>query len=276
MQPSEEPTPESRAERRELREQVLAAVGRLSGALRETTTLFYINGYSVDHVAAMQAVPVGTVKRRLHDARKKLQGEMIEMVEDTLKSESPREDVAAEVYEILKRYDRPPVPEEKWAEISRRLREIGTDGIEGFIQALETPHSPTRRFAVEMLSDGLGGQEMTEQLLIRATGDTNRRVRRSALGALFGIAYRDEARREDLMPHVLPALRDPSMRTRRLFAGYLAHFPGMARHVPLKEAAWTAAKETSDDPQLRDTQRRLLEAIICVSEGRENPYSANF
>ena len=276
VQPSKEPTPESRAERSELRERVLAAIGNLSTTLRETTTLFYINGYSVDQVAAMQDVPVGTVKRRLHDARTRLQEEMIEMVEDTLKSESPRENVAAEVYEILKRYDRPPVPEEKWAEISRRLREIGTDGIEGFIRAFESPHSPTRRFAVEMLSSGVGGEEAAEQLLIQATRDSNKKVRRAAFRALLGIAMHNEARREDVVPRVLPALRDRCRRTRGLFAWYLSHCPGIPEHVPLEEAVRAVAQETENDRRLVACQRELLDAALCVREGRENPHPKHY
>ena len=51
------------------RQKVLEAVPRLCQAQRETTTLFYINGYSLEQVSAMQEVPLGTVKRRLHDAR---------------------------------------------------------------------------------------------------------------------------------------------------------------------------------------------------------------
>jgi RNA polymerase sigma-70 factor (ECF subfamily) len=56
----------------DLRDAVLAAIGKLSGPQRETVALFYINGYTVDEVADMQGTPAGTVKSRLHDARKKL------------------------------------------------------------------------------------------------------------------------------------------------------------------------------------------------------------
>ena len=59
MADSRECEPRARLERQELRERVLAAVGRLSQAQRETTTLFYINGYTVAEVAAIQEVPLG-------------------------------------------------------------------------------------------------------------------------------------------------------------------------------------------------------------------------
>jgi len=265
-------TPQRQLERRELRDEVLAAIGRLGDALRETTTLFYINGYSVEEVAGIQDVPVGTVKRRLHDARTRLKEEMIAMVEDVLKSESPREEIAQQVYEMLECYDRPPVTQERWDEIKEKLREIGTDGIEGFIRALECPHSPTRRLAVGLLGETGQSEETVEKLLKEATRDSNKKVRREAFRALFEIAWRNEERRQDLVPHILPALHDRSNRTRRLFAWYLARFPGIAQHVPLKDAAQTVVEERDSDPLLLEAQRELLEATLCLREGRENPY----
>jgi len=70
----------------EIREAVLAAIGSLSEPHRLATTLFYIDGYSVNEVAKFLDVPSGTVKRRLHDAREQLKERMMAMVEDTLKS----------------------------------------------------------------------------------------------------------------------------------------------------------------------------------------------
>jgi len=272
MRSSDVESPQRQLERRELRDEVLAAIGRLGDALRETTTLFYINGYSVEEVAGIQEVPVGTVKRRLHDARTRLKEEMIAMVEDVLKSESPREEIARQVYEMLQRYDKPSVTQERWEEIREKLLEIGTEGIEGFVRALESPHSPTRDFAIGMLRHAGQSDEMVEELLKEATGDSNKEVRRAAFRALFGVAGRDEARRAELVPHILPALRDRCNRTRRLFAWYLARFPGIAQHVPLEDAARTVVEERESDPLLLEAQRELLEATLCLREGRENPY----
>jgi RNA polymerase sigma-70 factor (ECF subfamily) len=272
MQPDRAPAPHSQLERKELREQVLEAVGQLSKTLRETTTLFYVDGYSVDEVAAIQEVPVGTVKRRLHDAREKLQEEMMAMVEDTLRSESPKEALAQEVYETLRLYDRPPMTMERWEEVERRLKEIGSDGIDGFIRALKSPHSPTRRLALGMLTCTGQSEDLVEELLKEATKDPNKKVRQGAFHALFEIAWHNEDRRADLVPHILPALRDRSRKVRGL-AWHLAHFPGFAEHVPLEDAAGAAAQETSGDPLLLECQRELIEAVLCVREGRENPHS---
>ncbi|MFC1716299.1 RNA polymerase sigma factor [Candidatus Poribacteria bacterium] len=131
-------TPHTEMEKRELSDQVMIAIGQLSKKQRETTTLFYIDGYSQAEVARIQEVPVGTVKRRLHDAREKLKEEMIGLVEDVLKSGAPREDFGKRVFEILSRYGHPPVSSEDWEEIGSQLREIGTAGMDGFVKALES------------------------------------------------------------------------------------------------------------------------------------------
>ena len=75
--------------RKELRDAVMEALQRLTGAQRETAMLFYINGYSLTDIAEFTARPLGTVKRRLHDARQELRKELIDMVEDELKGSRP-------------------------------------------------------------------------------------------------------------------------------------------------------------------------------------------
>ena len=63
--PAEGADPADAVQRRELRESVLAAIRSLPDAERETTTLFYIDGYSQQDIAGFLEVPVGTVKSRL-------------------------------------------------------------------------------------------------------------------------------------------------------------------------------------------------------------------
>ena len=48
------------------------AMENLSKSLRRTIAMYYFTGYSCNQVSLMMDVPVGTVKRRLSDARKKL------------------------------------------------------------------------------------------------------------------------------------------------------------------------------------------------------------
>jgi len=93
------PDPENKgprqcAEQQELHESVLDAIRSLSEPNRLATTLFYINGYSIEEVAEFLEVPSGTVKRRLHDSRAQLQERMVEMVEETLKSNPLPEEFA--------------------------------------------------------------------------------------------------------------------------------------------------------------------------------------
>jgi len=87
------PEPLEQTEKKELAESVLAAVRALPEKLRLTTTLFYINGYTVNEIAEFLDAPAGTIKRRLHDSRLRLKENMMKdkkiidiMVGDTLKS----------------------------------------------------------------------------------------------------------------------------------------------------------------------------------------------
>lgn len=76
--------PES-IEQQDTRDEIFTAIQQLSKAQRETVTLYYIRGYSHQEIAAMQDVPLGTVKYRMHEARRRLKKEMIAMVEDDLR-----------------------------------------------------------------------------------------------------------------------------------------------------------------------------------------------
>jgi len=68
------PDPAEQVAQSEVRELVLSAIRSLSEPNRLATTLFYINGYSVNEVAEFLNTPAGTVKRRLHESRKRLKG----------------------------------------------------------------------------------------------------------------------------------------------------------------------------------------------------------
>ena len=101
------PGPLEQIEKKELAESVLAVVRALPEKLRLTidvlvslpnrnqnkTTLFYINGYTVNEVAGFLEAPAGTIKRRLHDSRQRLKENMMKdknmieiMVDGALKS----------------------------------------------------------------------------------------------------------------------------------------------------------------------------------------------
>jgi RNA polymerase sigma factor (sigma-70 family) len=83
------PDPGQAAALRETQRRVLDAIRSLPEGQRMATTLFYIDGYSLNEVAEFLEAPVTTVKKRLHDSRRKLKERMLTMVEETLKSNTP-------------------------------------------------------------------------------------------------------------------------------------------------------------------------------------------
>jgi RNA polymerase sigma factor (sigma-70 family) len=64
--------PDADLERQELVALIHEAVGHLSENLREAMVLFYFEGYSLKEAAGFLDIPQGTLKRRLHDGRKRL------------------------------------------------------------------------------------------------------------------------------------------------------------------------------------------------------------
>jgi RNA polymerase sigma-70 factor (ECF subfamily) len=60
----------------ERRKQVRAGLARLGRLDRQTLEAFYVNGQSLVEMSASFASPVGTIKRRLHVARKRLAREL--------------------------------------------------------------------------------------------------------------------------------------------------------------------------------------------------------
>jgi len=93
--------PAQAVEQREMRERVLAAVRALPDGQRTATMLFYIDGYSQDEIAAFLEISVTAVKKRLHDARRKLKERTTDMVEDALKENAPDERFSRKVIDEL-------------------------------------------------------------------------------------------------------------------------------------------------------------------------------
>jgi RNA polymerase sigma-70 factor (ECF subfamily) len=65
-------SPAQTAERAELVVRVRDAVAALPRASRDAAEAFYLDGRDTAEVAQQLGVPLGTAKRRLHDARAKL------------------------------------------------------------------------------------------------------------------------------------------------------------------------------------------------------------
>ena len=62
---------------RERAERLWAALSRLKTLDRESLIAFYIRGLSLVEIADELGVPLGTIKRRLHTARKRLRTELV-------------------------------------------------------------------------------------------------------------------------------------------------------------------------------------------------------
>ena len=90
-------------ERREMRDQVWAAIDSLPDHERETVTLFYIGGYSQQEVSEFLGVPASTIRKRLFSARRRLREILMDIVADSLRSQRPSRDerFAASVLEML-------------------------------------------------------------------------------------------------------------------------------------------------------------------------------
>ncbi len=73
-------TPLNTALARERQSQVRAGLGRLGELDRETLVAFYVEGQSLIEMSEGFRSPVGTIKRRLHVARKRLAKELEELV----------------------------------------------------------------------------------------------------------------------------------------------------------------------------------------------------
>jgi len=102
--PDQKSLPDEEQERREACEGIHQALSSLSEVNRETTVLYYINGYSQKEVSQILGVPLGTVKRRLHDSREVLRKEVTEMIKETFEKNKPgwefTEDVVNSVSEL--------------------------------------------------------------------------------------------------------------------------------------------------------------------------------
>ncbi len=79
-------SPCQRQEREEIQRRVRQAIRVLPEHGRQTSELFYLDELSCTEVANVLQVPVGTVKRRLHDSRKRLRAILLGYI-DAGKSE---------------------------------------------------------------------------------------------------------------------------------------------------------------------------------------------
>lgn len=73
-------------------QEITRALATLPEAQRLAVTLCYIEGYSYQEIADFLETPLSTVKKRLFDARRKLKGRMLHMVQEKLQQTKPSQD----------------------------------------------------------------------------------------------------------------------------------------------------------------------------------------
>lgn len=87
-----QPGPVDQIEQQEVFHVITRAIQSLPLTQREVVTLFYMSDYSYTDISAFLAIPISTVKMRLHHARKRLQHQLVELVEDMLPGQRPSRD----------------------------------------------------------------------------------------------------------------------------------------------------------------------------------------
>jgi len=85
--------PDARLEQQELVILIHEAVAGLSASLREAISLFYFEGYSLKEAAHFLDVPEGTLKRRLHEGRRRLRSVTERILEGTKPINEKREQI---------------------------------------------------------------------------------------------------------------------------------------------------------------------------------------
>ncbi len=145
-------------ERREFAALIHEAVGHLSETLREAVVLFYFEGYSLKEAVHFLDIPEGTLKRRLHDGRRRLR----DAAEQILKGAKPMNAKRQQILQQLTDASKEGINSEKFFQAMRQalsLRPAPNDLLRKVMQKhwakklKKLPMEPKRE---RMLRDGLG------------------------------------------------------------------------------------------------------------------------
>ena len=118
------PSPAEQVLSCERRQQVLAAVARLSQPQQQAVVLFYLEGLSLKRIAAFLDVAVPTVEQRLYRARLNLREEMTTMVEKNLQEHRLPEDFTQEVVQEALARGQDLLQKRQWPEARKAFNRI--------------------------------------------------------------------------------------------------------------------------------------------------------
>ncbi|RPJ50844.1 MAG: sigma-70 family RNA polymerase sigma factor, partial [Chloroflexi bacterium] len=90
--PADQEDPQESVERNANQILVSTAIRSLPETQQVTLMLYYMGGYTHKEISSFLEVPTGTVKTRLHAARKQLKGRLIEMAQDEFSNLRPSRD----------------------------------------------------------------------------------------------------------------------------------------------------------------------------------------
>jgi RNA polymerase sigma factor (sigma-70 family) len=89
---SPSPSPADVAERNEMRDRLIRALDLLPEKPRSVLVLHYMGGHSLAEISSFLNLPVGTIKKRLHDGREKIREILTDELADDLRSRRPSRD----------------------------------------------------------------------------------------------------------------------------------------------------------------------------------------
>lgn len=92
-------------ERREFQRTVLEAVNSLPESDRAAITLFYMDGLTYREISGFLGVSISSIKSRLHRAKKRLKGELLNMVQETFANNRLGDEFAQKVLQSISTFN---------------------------------------------------------------------------------------------------------------------------------------------------------------------------
>ena len=176
---------ETSSEDEEVKQAVSQAIDLLSEKNRLTITLYYIDGLTQREIGDFLGLSVGTIKSRLHEARKHLRKELTErgfaapvntMVKETLQSEKLPDDFRGKLEEMLQSADA--IVRRKVVHQLQKYHRKDQSVEDLIIEAVRDDNSSVRERAVQVLGSIRSGKAIP--LLAESLKDANPQVRKRA------------------------------------------------------------------------------------------------